>query len=210
MSEETPTTGTAEEEPGLYPVDSKWFEIGFYGFWLLWIGYILAETATFEASQDWLFPLVLGVPITGMLLLKLFVILKPDYVRRVLPESEKTDGDDGDLQRRIEEASSPTDAGRSKRERHEIELVMIGWVLALPILMFVFGIGFAFTVYVFAFTWYFVRSVRTAALVTVVVLGFIYVLFIEILGMVLWKGILGLPDPLAFVDGLLAVLPPLA
>jgi hypothetical protein len=103
---------------------------------------------------------------------------------------------------------TPAQAGedaitRSKREMDLYELRMVAWVVALPFIMYFLGIGWATVIYTFGFTWYFTGNPKVAAITTIVVVMFVIALFLNVLNMVIWDGILNFPDPLRFIDDLL-------
>lgn len=200
-----PTGGAAhdppagdEPAPGLFDIDPKWFKVGFFVVLLLWLAYILWETTSYERFEDTFFPYVVGIPIAILIVIQLVVIQRPDLVDRVTPAREDAVEGDDELQQRLEEATARS--GRPKAEREKYELVMFAWVIVLPFMMFYIGMGWTLILYVFAFTWYFVRDLRTATTVTIVVVLFVYVLFIRFLDMIVWTGQFGLADPLAYLD----------
>lgn len=190
---ETRTDGgaTAADE-GLFPVDGKWFTIGFYTFLLLWLLYILWESWGYADRQDFLFPFVVGIPILLLLVLKIITTQYPVIVEKVMPE----DAGESELFEGVE----GTGSRESKSEREKYELYMIGWIIILPFMMFYIGMGWTMLIYTFAFTWFFTRDVKTSALVTVVVMFFVWILFIEILSLIIWDGRLGLTGPLEIID----------
>lgn len=180
--------GTVEEDEGLFPVGGKWFQVGFYLFLLSWLGFMLFEAYGYTREQDYLFPLVVGVPVMLLLLLKMLIVLYPKVATRLLPSEAEGDS--------MFEGVEGVGTRNSKAEKEKYELIMIGWIIILPFMMYFAGMGWTLIVYTFAFTWYFTRSVRQAAMVTVVVIIFVWVLFIEILSLIVWDGTLGLPAPL--------------
>lgn len=186
-------------ERGLFPIHPQWFKIGFYVFLLLWLGYLLVETLSYSRFEDLFFPYIVGAPVALLILLQLFVIRFPAAVERLTPERRGATGEGGELQQRFETATESTER-RSKEEKERYELVMISWVVLLPFMMYLVGMGWTLLLYVFSFTWYFVRDARLAALVTAVVTVFVYVLFIHFLGMIIWTGLWGVPDPLRQLD----------
>lgn len=199
MTEET-LDGTAsepddpEEEVGLFPVGGVWFKVGFYLVILAWMGYVLGKAAGFTREQDWLFPFVIGVPIVLLILVKLVTIRYPALVERLVPEG----GAGSDMFAQIMEEST-----RPRTERERYELYLVAWLVVLPVMMFVIGMGWTLLIYTFAFTWFFTRNLRTAGVVTVGVFLFIWILFVEILSMVIWDGLLGLVGPFQVLNFLL-------
>lgn len=192
----------SESDPGLFDIDPQWFKIGFFVSLLLWLAYILWETTSYDRFEDTFFPYVVGIPIVLLIVLQLVIIRYPAVVDRFTPEQAgAAETGDDELQQRLEEATERT--GRTKREKEKYELVMIGWIIVLPFMMFYIGMGWTLVLYVYAFTWYFVRDHKTAASVTVVVVLFVYVLFIRFLDMIVWVGQFGLADPLELIDSVL-------
>lgn len=189
---------TADEEPGLFDVDPVWFKIGFYLFLLLWLGYILVETTRYTRFEDTFFPYIIGVPIVILVLLQLVVIRYPEVVDRFKPDQQPLGANEGELQQRIAEATDISSRPKDEKERYE--LVMLGWVIVLPFMMFYLGLGWTLFLYVFAFTWYFVRDLKLAILVTVIVVVFVQVLFLQFLDMIVLPGEFGLADPLVYID----------
>ena len=184
-------TTAADADEGLFPVEGKWFSVGFYLFLLSWLGYMLWESLGYTDRQDYLFPLVIGVPLAVVTIAKLLTVQFPEIVERVLPEesgqSEMFEGIEG------------TGSRESKAEREKYELYMIGWILVLPFMMYILGMGWTMLLYTFAFTWFFTRDVKTSLMVTAVVLVFVWILFVEILSLIIWDGVLGLTGPLEII-----------
>lgn len=199
MSQETVSREEGGVEEGLFPIDGKWFKVSFYVFLLLWLGYLLVETQSYREFEDLLFPYIIGIPVGLLILLQLFIVQYPDLVDRITPERRGAPAEGGELQQRFETVAA-SGQGRPKAEKERYELVMMAWVIVLPFMMYYVGMGWTLLLYVFSFTWYFVRDVRLAATVTAVVTVFVYVLFIHFLGMIIWTGELGIVDPLRYVD----------
>lgn len=204
MSGDVGTDGSAGEEPspveaGLFPVHPRWFTLAFYGFLLAWLGYLLVETQSYRQFEDLLFPYIVGIPVGLLILIQLFIVQYPDLVDRMTPDQHGETGEGGELQQRFETAATER-TQRPKAEKERYELVMMAWVVVLPFMMYYVGMGWTLLLYVFTFTWYFVRDVRLAAIVTAVVTVFVYVLFIHFLGMIIWTGELGIVDPLRWLD----------
>jgi hypothetical protein len=182
-----------EDEEGLFSIDGRWFKIGFYLFLLGWLAYLMFRTAGYDAREDWLFPVVIAVPVTILLVLKMITFQYPQLIEKVLPDSASSGEDE------MFEDVQEVGARNSKAEKEKYELIMIGWIIVLPFMMYFVGMGWTLILYTFAFTFYFTRNVRTSALVTGIVIVFVWVLFIEILQLIIWDGTLGLPDPLGIL-----------
>jgi hypothetical protein len=196
MSDAQPQSDAADgaangdEQGGLFPVPDEWFTIGVYLFLFVWMGYMVFEALGYSSREDYLFPLVIGVPVMLMIVLRLLRLRFTETVERLLPEASRESEDDP-----VSEAEEDAPR-RPKRERELYELFMIGWVILLPFMMFTVGMGWTLIFYTFGFTWFFTRNLKTAAMVTAVVIAFVWVLFIELLGLIIWDGMLDIPGPL--------------
>lgn len=191
--------GGATEE-GLFPLKSKWFRTIFYGAFLGWILYLLGT------SMDWqwdnrLFPVIAGSLGIVLIVLQLANIHFPAFFERLAPEDSPGGGSrlSKDVEGVTAEMDDEAENGRSRRTRERYELYMVAWILALPILMYFFGMALTIPLYVIAFTWFFLRDMKTAILVSLVLSVFLYFLFIVLLEVQLWEGTLGLFDPLDYV-----------
>jgi hypothetical protein len=182
------------EDEGLISIDAKWFEIGFYLLFLVWLLYMIWEVTRYEAIEDFLFPIVVGVPGMILILLKIMMIMKADSIERILPDEEDDSG--------MFEDSTATSNRDSKAEKEKYELLMIGWIILLPVLMYVIGMGWALILYSFGFTWFFTRNIRISVIVTIVVIVSVWILFIEVLSLIIWTGLLDITGPLEIISNL--------
>lgn len=178
-----------ETEEGLFPVPNSWFTVAVYLMLLVWMSYIVFESLGYIRNEDWLFPLIIGAPVILMILARLLTITRPALTERITPDWGTSDG-----KQMFSEGSEASN--RSKAQREKYELFMLAWVILLPFMMFGIGMGWTVILYTFGFTWFFTRSVRDAALVTGVVIVFVWILFIEILQVVIWGGLFDIPGPL--------------
>lgn len=196
-----PDASTGPDEPSLFPVPGSWFEVGFYAVMLVWLAYLLYETLGYEAFEDYLFPYILGVPLAVLIIVHLVTVRAPWILDAILPGDE-TDVEPSELQAMVED-SAVEDRTRPRAERERYEVYMLVWVTLLAAMMYFVGMGWTIVFYTFGLTWFLTRDVKQSLLVTAVVIVFIYVLFMEILRMIVWPGVLGIPDPLQFVERLL-------
>ena len=193
---------TRSGDAGLFPVAPVWFSVGFYALLFVWAAYLLYETFSFAAFEDYALPFLLLPIVEFLVALKVFALLSPEKADRLRP-SDRADATD-DIKRRVERRSSETST-RTKAEREKYELIMLAWVIVLPIAMYVIGMGWSIVLYVMGFMWYFTRDVKLAVSTTIGVTAFVTVLFIFVLEMAIWTGILGLPDPLVYLNGQLEI-----
>lgn len=209
MSQDSPTETTrpteSSDDEGLFPaITPEMFKLGFYLLLLLWLAYLLYRTLAFEQFEDLFFPLLLGVPLALLLLIQIVITRFPQLAERAMPESELSSADEDDgIAGRVAEATAE-ELGISKRQKEKYEIRMIAWVTVLPFMMYYIGMGWTLLIYVFVFTYSFVGDLKKAVGMTIGVTAFVYVLFIELLNMIIWTGtIRGIPDPLQLLSLLL-------
>lgn len=194
MSSDTPG---AEEGP-LLPIDPRWLYAGFYALIGLWIVYLLATMGGWR-WEDQVVPLLIGIPGILLVLIYLFRVRYPDVFARlnpvVRPVDEEEEGHLDHLMDEVEEATE-TEAARTPKERQWIELVMMGWVIALPIVMQYLGFFIALPLYVFAFGIYFTGDTKRSLVISVLFTLFVYVFFVTILGARVYAGDFGIQPAL--------------
>lgn len=193
---------TDRTEEGLFPVRSLWFEMAFYVFLLVWLSYILYEALGWESFENYLFVYILAPIIVILLVYRIISRLAPDTVTALgaMPGTEATEETTTESESEFDtpgETESRPERPKSEREKYVIYMIL--WTAALPVLMFFFGMAWSLPVYIFSFVWFFTDSLKQSAIVTLVSIGFIYVVFIEILNILLWEGYLGLPNPLNYL-----------
>ncbi|MFC6766105.1 tripartite tricarboxylate transporter TctB family protein [Natrinema soli] len=171
LGSESSDSAETSEERSLFPVDAKWFEAAFYGGVLVWIAWLLLQTRGWS-FEDRLFPCMAGLILMGLLIVQLGKALFPGLIESVTPDLS-----DEDPAFEID-----TDRGdRSRYERQKYELLMIGWVIALPLLLNFVGFILTIPIYLFAFLLYFLRDTTKAAIISALTTAAIYVLFVVVL-----------------------------
>jgi hypothetical protein len=190
---------TTGQEEGLVPIPSHWFKLGFFLFLLVWLSYLLYEATMWEGFEDYLFIYILAPIVYVLLAYRTLVLLAPERLQSLvgrlefLDQSKQEESVGEDV-----EAEVDSFGRESKAEQERYALYMLVWITALPFAIFFFGMAWTLPVYIFGFVWFFTGNLRRAALVTVFAVVFIYILFIEILNLLLWTGQLGLPNPLNY------------
>jgi hypothetical protein len=163
--------------------------------------YMVQEALAWEGFEDYLFVYLLAPVVYVLLLYRSAVLLAPerlqeaikqiDLLQKVVPE-ETADG--GGMR------TESTSHGReSQAEEEKYAIYMVLRLSPLPIGILLFGMAWSLPVYIFGFIWFFTGNVTRATLITIISVGFIYFLFIEILNVLLYTGILGLPNPLNYL-----------
>lgn len=176
--------------------------MAFYVFLLVWLSYILYEAIRWDSFENYLFVYILSPIIVMLLVYRIVSRLSPSTVEVLerLRGREVTEETEVESEIGLDTEGEP--GPRSERSKTEIEkyvIYMVIWTAALPVLMFFFGMAWSLPVYIFSFVWFFTGSPKKSAIVTLLLIGFVYVVFIEILNILLWEGYLGLPNPLNYL-----------
>lgn len=172
---------------GLVTVDSRvWPGIFFGVIGLYTFAVVLQSTSYSEAAR--LFPIVIGVPLLGLIALKLLMTVFDD--RNWFASTELFDFDD-----RFDHVGV---AAVEAAVRYQREAEMIIWLVGLSVFLWVFGFILTLIVFLFTFVFIYERDVLRAAIVSAVTVGFVYFFFIRLLGASVYTGAinLGLPGPL--------------
>lgn len=204
-----PNQNPPSDENGLFSIRPIWFTIGFYSFLTIWAVYLLYEAVSYTRFEDYALPYLLIPFLLILLLLKMIMAIFPGKVKQISPnksrdelvtEDESTDA----IKNQVDEQMGMS--SRSKAEQEKYEILMIAWVTLLPFMMYIIGMGWTVILYVFGFSWYFLRDIKIALQTTVGVTLFTTILFVNILDMLIWDGLLGLPDPFVYFNGILEIL----
>lgn len=201
-------SGGTDGEQGLYDISPKAFEALFYLIVLAWVLLLLYWTQDWRTS-DRLFPRMVGVPLIILLVLQLIRLKFTDQFNKItavlidlLSRGSSNDGGISEITDNLEskyKESKQKMGQRSKRERQIYELYMIGWIIALPAMMYYLGFVNAVPVYIFAFMMFFTRNPKLSTAITVGFSIALYILFVVLLSINLWDGTLDLPNILDFL-----------
>lgn len=188
---EQPAEST-ETEAGLIPIEGRYLRLGFFVLLLVWLLYLLV-TARSWGWEDKLMPYIAGITTLVFLLIKLAKILFPERYEALTPESVGDEELD-EIRENLEEAKEDEGPKRSKTAQERYALIMVGWSIALPVLMYFIGFANALPLFIFAFGLQFYDDLVRPVLAAVVFSVFMYVFFIVIIGMQPWDGTLGIPS----------------
>lgn len=172
------------------PVDETRLKLLFYSGLFLYVGSHLALATDWEWENK-LFPFLVGIPILALIAVNMLFVWKP-----ALREFFTTD-EGGDS--RMAEALSSSDDGRPKAERHRSEAGIVLWSVALPIYIYLVGFAYALPTYVFAFVLYYTRDLKKAVVSTAAFTAFSYVVFVVLLNLRMYHGVLPLPRFLEYL-----------
>lgn len=127
-----------------------------------------------------LFPLVIGVPFLGLVVLQLALLLFED---RLDLESATI----FDLEDRFDVVSTE-DVEPAIRYRREFGMFV--WLAGVTVLLWAVGFLPTLAAFLFSFVWYYERDLVRAAIVTAITYGFVYGFFIRLLGAPIYRGAL--------------------
>jgi hypothetical protein len=164
----------------LAQTDSSHYRSGFYALILCYLALILRESLTYSSDAG-LFPLVVGVPLSLLLIGKLLAEIF---------------GSQGDIEGPLagvfaEVAKQEPDVGLDTAARYRREVELLGWVMALPTTVWLVGFLPAAVVYVPAFVYRFEKDTLRAITAGLVTELSLYLLFVQVLSAPVYDGVLG-------------------
>jgi hypothetical protein len=181
----------------LSDIEGRRYELLLYGLLLVWVCWMMI-TARGWSWDDKLIPLFAGIPTIVFILAKLLVIVSPETyagLSDIGGSSAESEAEDGssieDAYQSIRESDEGT---RPRTEQYSYAIRMVGWAMALPLLMYLIGFANALLLFVFAFGLRFFNSIRDTVVVTVVFSAVMYLFFWQIIGLNPWLGTLGIPS----------------
>ncbi|MFB6097342.1 MAG: tripartite tricarboxylate transporter TctB family protein [Haloferacaceae archaeon] len=180
MSEVTDRSGHPIEG-----IEDRYWEALFF---LVLLAYdlVLVYTATGYGEDPRLFPLLIGIPLAGLILVRVGMLVfadRFDFDSGGMFESVTSDLD-------VEEGG---EAPPSKLAQYRSELATIGWIAGFLVLVWALGFQISVVAFVFAYVLVYERDLKRAVLATAIAFGLVYLLFIELLSVPLYEGAL-LPE----------------
>lgn len=166
----------------LADLESRYLAVAFFATLLLYTLALVSQALGYSEAAR-LFPLIVGVPLVGMLVAYILLLLLQDRV------DVRTVGffdDVGDFE------AGPRGFEGEQSDRYRREFGMVLWIGALVVLTWLVGNLVAVAVFVFAFVHVHERAPLRALLVAGLTFGFIYLLFVRVLGATLWRGVIPL------------------
>ena len=161
-------------------VNGRYWAALFFGLIFLYVALLVVEAQGYS-SDPRLFPLVVGVP--------LLLLIVGQIVLLVFGEQLGIESVDlFESIQQLEGADEETEMDPLERSRREFEMIV--WSLLSFGVIWLFGHLVALVVFVFGFIYVYERSLKRALLATAVTFGFVYLLFVYILGASLWSGVL--------------------
>lgn len=195
MSDST-SDATTESDSGFFPIPVGETELKllFYGALLIYV------VSHLVLARDWswenkLFPFLVGIPMIALIVINMVLIKYPSLRERFTDADKPTN--------KITEAlSSSTDESETVIERaarHRAELGIVLWTISLPIAVYLLGFAYSLPPYVFVFILYYLQDLKKAVVGTVVFTAFSYVVFLVLLNLRVYHGVVGLPNILEYV-----------
>lgn len=160
--------------------DGRYWAVAFFLGLIAYTGLLVIEALTYSDAAQ-LFPLIIGVPLLGLIVLDIVLVL---YGDRIGIESD-------DL---FEEAIFLDDEGEAHNlaDQYRREFEMVLWTAVSVALIWLVGHIIALGVFVFVFIYTYERDLKRAVLATAITFGFVYLLFIVLLEANLASGILSI------------------
>lgn len=166
----------------LADVDERYFATVFFVGLLAYTLALLWEALGYSADAR-LFPIIVGAPLSALLVAKILLLLFQDRLDlRVVGLFE----DVGEMN------VSSTGEAVDRAVRYRRELSMIAWIGGLALLIYFFGNLVAVPVFILAFILAYEHAPLRATIVAIVTFVFIYLLFVQVLDATLWRGIVPL------------------
>jgi len=194
---ESPTTALGSL---LDSVDTQTYTIAFYLGLVVWLCYLLVTSLGWKWT-DKLFPVMVIVPSLGFVLVKLFKLRYPDRYARLLPSSN---GSMDEHRSRLRESYEAARSGggqevRTRSEQLGYAVRLVGWMIALPVLVYVVGLSNSLPVYLLAFGFRFSDAPRWRVVVNAVVAtALMYLFFFALMQIPDYAGMLGLPGLVSY------------
>jgi hypothetical protein len=124
------------------------------------------------------------------------VLIKKPSIR------ERFTADDKPMSKMTEALSSDVDDTETvveRASRHKSEIGITLWTISLPIAVYLLGFAYSLPTYVFVFILYYLRDLKKAIIGTVAFTAFSYVVFLVLLNLRMYHGVVGLPNILEYV-----------
>lgn len=188
-----PADAASESDGGWFPipVSETGLKFLFYGGLLLYVGSHVALAREWSWENK-LFPFLVGIPLLSLIMVNMVLIRYPSIRGRLTPDTYSRD-------RMSEALSSSSDVVRSRAERHKAELKIVAWTVALPGAVYLLGFAYSLPPYVFVFTLYHTRDLKKAATGTLLFTVFSYLVFLVMLNLRMYHGVIGLPNILDYI-----------
>lgn len=162
-------------------VDSRYWASLFFGGVFAYVALLVMQAGGYSADPR-LFPLLIGVPLLALIVGQVALLIFGDRLG-----IESVDLFESAHELTVEDERTEMEATIEQNRR---EAEMLVWALVSFGLIWLFGHIIALVVFVFGFIYAYERDLKRALLATAVTFGFIYLLFVSILGASLWEGIL--------------------
>lgn len=148
---------------------------------------VLVITARGYAPDPRLFPLLIGVPLLGLILLRVTMLLSDRFDVAAVGMFDQVTADLDD----VDEDHDDGSVDDVIRYRRQVESIV--WLCSLVALIWALGFQIGLVIFVFTFVYTYERDVVRAAGATVAAYAIVYLLFVRLLSVQLFEPAL-LPD----------------
>lgn len=179
-------------DDGLFPISERRIEQGFYLLLLVWVGMLLVNTRSLGFSAR-LVPLIVAIPVLVLVLLSLAPIDWTVFLDRYVPSGPVKEDQPEEVEGLTDR--NEADTGNSPAVEQRLAAELVGWIVALAVLIHAFGFYYTLPVYTFALTWYLKRDLKSAIVVTVLFVATVTLLFLVLFEQILFRGMVELPHP---------------
>lgn len=167
-------------------VDDRYPAVLFFATLLAYTLALLHQALSYSPAAR-LFPLIVGVPLALLIAAYILLVLLRDRIDlRAVGLFEGVGA--------VDAVSTERAVDRAARFRRESGMIL--WVVALVLLTWLFGNLLAVAVFVFAFIYVYEGDPVRALVASAATSGFIYLLFVLVLGAPLWRGVVPLLEVL--------------
>ena len=163
-------------------INSRYWASLFFGLLFVYVALLVSEALGYSSAPR-LFPLVIGVPLLLLIVVQVVLLL---FQEQLGIESVDLFESIQQLEGTSEETDEETAVEQTRREFEMVVLSIVSFVL-----IWLVGHMVALLVFVFGFIYLYERNIKRALIATALTFGFIYLLFVTILGASLYEGVLG-------------------
>lgn len=170
-------------------VPSEHRKAAFFGVLFSYTGALVLKSLEYSPDAR-LFPLLVGITLLGLILLKFVLMVSPEKYSagggglfdKASAEIMSNEEDD------INQLDNQNSVSPEIRLQREFKMTM--WIIGTLLLTWLIGFLNASVIFIFSFIYVHEGKIVKAGGLTVILVGFIYFFFIEVLSIPLWEGIL--------------------
>lgn len=155
------------------------FQLLLYAATALYVLNLLVQTAEFDNNAAQRFPFLFGSLTLVFAVVLLVYLLTPEALSARLPRIQGKDTADLEAVPEMEQQGSNWKTSRT-----------VLFTVLFPLVVYVFGFAIGISVWIFAFTYFLRRNLRESIVVTVAVVALWWILFVNLLGIIFYEGVI--------------------